>query len=449
MRTAFLFSFVFAVMVSLLSCDTGTKMNTDSDAATDDIVVPDDLLVTDQPSFDDDEAYPDDLSDLEQPDTAAVDTQEPDEMEDSLTSDIPPDEIVDGIVPDTVDVQPDPDLVDEDTLDIDLTDEDAIDTDMMDEDIADVDLVDEDADATDNDMVYSGIVCTGQTKCYDNGEAMTCPSVGLDLYGQDAQYAVLGYCVPKSYTVSGIAPEEIVTDNNTGLQWQRAFLSGRSSWNDALLYACDGVAYGGFNDWRLPSDRELESIVDYGRYNPSIDTEAFPDTSFVEHWSSLVRADNAEYAWSVSFDYGYVRRRSIYNLDYSARCVRGDPLPASAFTVSIVNEKVIVTDTATGLIWTKECGGPVTWQNALGHCENSDYAGYTDWRLPNINELRTLVNRELFSPASDFPDMPADGLFWSSSSYASLTAFAWGVGIDTGGVFNTSKGVDGLACCVR
>lgn len=436
MRSVLLFSLLFAMMVSLLSCNTGTRTGTDNGAATDDTVVPDDQIALDQPYSDDDEAYPDDPSDSKQPDMAAVDAEEPDE-------------IVDEVLPDTEDTQPDLDLADEDTGDIDPVDGETIDIDTGDEDIADGDLTDEDADATDNDMVYPGIVCTGQTKCYNNGEEMACPASGSDFYGQDVQHAAFGHCVPKSYSVSGSAPEEIVTDNNTGLQWQRTLLSGLSSWNSALLYACDGVTYGGFNDWRLPSDRELESIVDYGRYNPSIDAEAFPDTSSVEHWSSLVRADNAEYAWSVSFDYGYVRRRSVYNLDYSARCVRGDPLPANAFTVSTVNEKVIVTDTATGLIWTKECDGPVTWQNALGHCENSDYAGYTDWRLPNINELRTLVDRELFSPASAFPDMPAEGWFWSSSSHASLTAFAWGVGIDTGGVFNTNKGVDGLACCVR
>ncbi|HSA33393.1 MAG TPA: DUF1566 domain-containing protein [bacterium] len=431
MRSALVIPLILMAMVFLSSCNAGTKTNIDDDAKINDSI------------------DPDSQTDTEQTDTAVVDTEDPGEKEDALTSDIQPDEIVDEIVPDTEEAQSDPDLVDEDTVDIDWADEEAADIDTGDEDLADIYLTDEDIVVTDNDMVYSGIVCTGQMHCYDNDQEMICPADGSDLYGQDAQHAALGYCVPKSYTVSGSTPEEIVTDNNTGLQWQRTVLGGASSWDNALLYACDGVAYGGFNDWRLPSDRELESIVDYGRYNSSIDTVAFPDTPSADHWSSLVRADNAEYAWSVSFDYGYVRRRSIYNIDYSARCVRGDPLPASAFTVSTVNEKVIVTDTVIGLIWTKECGGPVNWQNALSHCENSDYAGHTDWRLPNINELRTLVDRELFSPASAFPDMPAEGWFWSSSSHASLTNYAWGVGIDTGGVFNSSKGADGLACCVR
>lgn len=88
-----------------------------------------------------------------------------------------------------------------------------------------------------------------------------------------------------------------------------------------------------------------------------------------------------------------------------------------AFTEATVSGKVIVTDTVTGLIWTKEYSGTVTWQNALAYCENLDYGGYTDWRLPNIEELKTLINRGKYNPASDFPGMPS-AYFWSSSSRA-------------------------------
>jgi len=55
---------------------------------------------------------------------------------------------------------------------------------------------------------------TGQTKCYDNTQEITCPQPGEDFYGQDAQYP----CNPQSYT--SLAGGIMVQDNVTGLVWE-------------------------------------------------------------------------------------------------------------------------------------------------------------------------------------------------------------------------------------
>ena len=63
---------------------------------------------------------------------------------------------------------------------------------------------------------------------------------------------------------------------------------------------------GGYSDWRLPNRNELQSIVDYSRYNPAIDTTYFPGTVASYYWSSTTYAYSTSIAWNVYFGYGYV-----------------------------------------------------------------------------------------------------------------------------------------------
>ena len=123
-----------------------------------------------------------------------------------------------------------------------------------------------------------------------------------------------------------------------------------------------------------------------------------------------------------------------------------------AFQSSTVNGDTIVTDTETGLIWQKTYKLGKTWQQALYYCENLTYAGYNDWRLPNKNELISLVNYEKRLPASDFPDMPSGSgyhLFWSSSTHVYYTYYAWLVDFSRGSVYHDDKTDSYNVRCVR
>ncbi len=95
-----------------------------------------------------------------------------------------------------------------------------------------------------------------------------------------------------------------VTDPRTGLMWQQETASGKN-WQAALEYA-EALALAGYDDWRLPNVEELQSIVDYGRYNPAIDATAFPGTVSSYYWSSTTYAYGNYYAWCVYFDFGGV-----------------------------------------------------------------------------------------------------------------------------------------------
>jgi hypothetical protein len=107
-----------------------------------------------------------------------------------------------------------------------------------------------------------------------------------------------------------------------------------------------------------------------------------------------------------------------------------------------------VSDAATGLRW-KRCAeglsgagcasgtiSTFTWQNALQRAADADFAGRTDWRLPNKNELESLVERRCYNPAINatfFPNTPSSW-FWSASPYAGSPNGAWFVSFGDGSV---------------
>lgn len=326
---------------------------------------------------------------------------------------------------------------------------------LIDDDATD-DLLTDDALTADDDVVTEALLCTGQTKCYNNSEEMLCPAEGNAFYGQDAQYAALGKCAPRSYVVSGSSGSDIVTDEVTGLVWQRTLpvtydgCTGSSgstcTWQQAMDY-CTDLTYGGYDDWRLPTRKELATLPDYGRQYPAIDTTVFPDTPTSPFWSSSSYMYDTTYAWLVYFDTGDVDGNGKSSSG-RARCVRGATLPDSAFTETTVAGKILVTDTRTGLIWTKENNSAATWQEALNYCEGLDHGGATDWRLPNIEELKTLLDDTGYFPASDFPGMPAAD-FWSSSSSVTSISTALYVNFYLGYVSTYYKTNSYYARCVR
>jgi hypothetical protein len=91
-----------------------------------------------------------------------------------------------------------------------------------------------------------------------------------------------------------------------------------------------------------------------------------------------------------------------------------------------------VTDTLTGLMWAKNANlpnGTRTWYQAVDDCNNLNLCGYTDWRLPNVNELESLINANEPNSATwlngqGFTNVQADG-YWSSTTGASNPAYAW------------------------
>lgn len=263
------------------------------------------------------------------------------------------------------------------------------------------------------------VIDTQQNTCYNNtGDAITCPAKGQALYGQDAQFKG----IQPSYTRHN---NGTVTDNNTRLMWQKTPNYKHYQYKDAIAY-CGALSLGGYQDWRLPSIKELYSLADFrgeivnprkeSQNTPYIDTDYFDfqydkRMAYIgQYWSitKYVRGpvhntQNVEAAFGFNFADGHIKayetgyafgtnNKTIHAPGNFVRCVRGK---ANVYGVNhfVANNNGTVTDKATGLMWQQaDDGTRRNWQDALAYAEASKLAGHNDWRLPNSKELQSLVN---------------------------------------------------------
>ena len=325
---------------------------------------------------------------------------------------------------------------------------------------------------------------TNQRSCSDWQMWTTCPSDGEDYFGQDAQY---GWDTTHdaserfSVDVSTTPIYPMVTDNVTGLVWQGCAaglvgedcdygVAAKDTLAEALAY-CDGLEWGGRDDWRLPDIYELESTADLGTIMPAVDVAAFPPITVsvivsIPFWSSS--ATSGGFGWFVAFDTGSVQVGQASSSFY-VRCVRGAPTPRPVRFTRVLTAPgaPVVADAVTGLVW-QGCAagldgdacengavGAFTWPEALAYCEGSTWAGYADWRLPSKEELHSSVDHRLEAPRIDttaFPATPA-GWFWSSSTYVDVTtsavAQAWAQDLSSGWQMGSDKDIAIDVRCVR
>lgn len=125
-----------------------------------------------------------------------------------------------------------------------------------------------------------------------------------------------------------------VVDKVTNLMWQKCPYGNINNpgctglatvlrWSEAIDY-CGTLSLGGFDDWRLPNIKELQSISVMTTYNAAIDQGIFPNTFNGGFWSSTTYAQLPQDAWIVTFDYGYTAHHLKTVLTNYVRCVRGE-----------------------------------------------------------------------------------------------------------------------------
>lgn len=114
-----------------------------------------------------------------------------------------------------------------------------------------------------------------------------------------------------------------------------------------------------------------------------------------------------------------------------------------------------ILDTSTFIMWQDDnnvSSNTQNWEQAILYCENLTLAGYEDWKLPNINELSTILDLTTFNPAiiSDFNSYLSNStLYWSSTTYKYDTRNSWIIYFLTGEIITSSKSSNNYVRCMR
>jgi PKD repeat protein len=273
------------------------------------------------------------------------------------------------------------------------------------------------------------IVDTGQTQCYSASAPIASPAAGQPFYGQDAQ------CHGAQPGFALAADGLTVHDDVTGLTWQRSpdttgdgtiTATDKLTWATAQMRpaALNAAGYGGYTDWRLPTIKELYSLIDFRGTDPSGlsggDTSAltpFINTNYFRfaygETNAGERIIDSQYASStlyvstaagsslfgVNFADGRIKGYGLAapgggDKTFFVQCVRGNSNYGLNFFVN--NGDGTITDKASGLMWTRQDSGiGMNWSNALAWVQArnaTNCLGHGDWRLPNAKELQSILD---------------------------------------------------------
>jgi hypothetical protein len=283
------------------------------------------------------------------------------------------------------------------------------------------------------------VVGTGQSRCYNAYAEIAPPRPGQPFFGQDAQYR---HNQP-AYTLS--ADGLTVRDNVTGLTWQSSpnlrdggaptsgdKLTARQA---ALLPAwLNQKHWGSFGDWRLPTIKELYSLILFSGIDasrpdmtdpsgawPFIDTRYFKfvygdpragERTIDSQWATgSFSPANPNQMFGVNFADGRIKGYGTTmpgrgEKTFFVLCVRGNP--AYGHNDFVDNGDGTITDRATGLMWAKaDSGLGFNWESALTWVQarnEEHYLGHDDWRLPDAKELQSIVD---YSRCPDTSGSPA------------------------------------------
>ena len=242
------------------------------------------------------------------------------------------------------------------------------------------------------------IIGTGVTYFYDDKSTTGEPSVGDPFYGQDAHYQKN---IP-SYTDNN---DGTVTDNITDLMWQADM--GDKIFFEAAKTKAEGLILGGHDDWRVPTIKELYSLILFtGRASGTNIIDKYIDTTvFIQPLGDPRPIDAQTISATVYVSTTMNNNPTVFGVNFLDGRIKGYPKKKDWFfrmvrgntdygkNDFIDNGDGTITDNATGLMWQQDDDGTARdWEESLEYAEGLDFADHDDWRLPSSKELQGIVD---------------------------------------------------------
>ena len=328
---------------------------------------------------------------------------------------------------------------------------------------------------------------------------------GVDFTGGGISYRAKNYdeyvrCVRdnKTYLLNQqIKKEQEKTEN---LQWSEKAPS-MMNWNSAINY-CKNLKENDYRDWRLPNIDELRTLITNSgpetngtcKISEKSGKLAYGDwtSDCLDHdkaiinklgdsggiWSSSVLSDATnDSAWCLN---DFMISPAEKFLELHLRCVRGQ----QTITKSKESKNSKGLTKIGEAVWSAKSSAEMNWDDAVNYCKNLDEGGYKDWKLPNIDELRTLIQNcpgtvtsggckvsektHCLNPIqknpkcylSDCHSCPVDSTggysklgdinwLWSSSARPDMEDYAWGIYFYGGNLSQGPKSGNNYVRCVR
>ena len=284
------------------------------------------------------------------------------------------------------------------------------------------------------------------TKLGANGEALAVQTAAWDDGGDEAAGTIWS----------------CVRDNVTGLVWETKTndtsphsVDEKVTWanRDNLAGTTNTEALCGIDDWRVPSIMELATIVNNNKQDPTFDITRFPNGKSQAYWSSNPDVNDGTKAWTINF-YSGINNLKTKVSTFQVRLVSGTYLangtPDSRYSI---NGDGTATDLITGLMW-RQCpeglsgtdcstgaAGTKVWGGTMKDAKTSTFAGYDDWRLPNIKELMTIVDFDSAGTTTNQATFPGVTMtVWTSSPVIGGDAsHSWMLHFGTGLITSKSR----------
>ncbi|MCP4367561.1 MAG: DUF1566 domain-containing protein, partial [Deltaproteobacteria bacterium] len=268
------------------------------------------------------------------------------------------------------------------------------------------------------------VVDTAQSKFYNDQTEIYSPTEGADYYGQDALFD--GNQSNYTITENGL----LVYDNNTKLTWlKRPDLNGDGEINasdklsltdaEAFCAILNNANYSGYNDWRLPTIKELYSLIVFKGTDPVLsgdDTSGlipFIDTNYFDFeygdTSAGERIIDAQYLSSTQYVSTTMNGdATVFGVNFADGRIKGYPITKTFYLICVRgnnsygnnnytdNGNGTISDSSTGLMWSQtDSSAGLNWKDALAWVQSknaANFLGHNDWRLPNSKELQSIVD---------------------------------------------------------